>query len=352
MVTVIMIVMTVLVLQIHATATARCELAPATATSEPLTLAEPNRPLHYAHPLTLAEPNRPLHYAHVGVREQQRLCQRLRSVPDVWCKALSATQEPPNVTLVSYDPSSEHISGSRNNYALSQYRILRRERQPSDITVLDIGANIGTFTLSAASLGLDVHAFEPLPSNAARLRLSLWVNGMEDRVSLHGHGIGMTRSTFMLFVNPNNKVLKSDGIIVSGMDDPIIRPEWKRGGTLTPITTIPLDEVALPTTVFAVKIDVEGFESFVVQGGKRFFSTVRPRLVFMEINAALWDSRSSTSGWLSVAEVLRFFVDLQYDILEEHVFAADVTASPLTIDAVLQRKQRIEIVFRKLARPK
>ena len=50
--------------------------------------------------------------------------------------------------------------------------------------LIDIGANIGFYTLAAGAAGFDVHAFEPVPRNAAMLQMSLERNGLEKRVRL------------------------------------------------------------------------------------------------------------------------------------------------------------------------
>ncbi len=50
---------------------------------------------------------------------------------------------------------------------------------------MDIGANIGTFTLSVAAHGFSVVAFGPMHSNAMAIRMSLCADeGMRRRVTL------------------------------------------------------------------------------------------------------------------------------------------------------------------------
>lgn len=50
--------------------------------------------------------------------------------------------------------------------------------------VLDVGAQIGSFSLLAASRGARVLAFEPCPMNAALLRENVRLNGFSDRVDV------------------------------------------------------------------------------------------------------------------------------------------------------------------------
>ena len=54
---------------------------------------------------------------------------------------------------------------------------------PDDV-VLDIGAQIGSFSLLAASRGARVIAFEPCPMNLFMLRANVKRNGLEDRIEV------------------------------------------------------------------------------------------------------------------------------------------------------------------------
>lgn len=47
--------------------------------------------------------------------------------------------------------------------------------------IVDVGSNVGLYSLYFASKGCIVHAFEPLPLNVDHLRLSVRINGLSDR---------------------------------------------------------------------------------------------------------------------------------------------------------------------------
>ena len=51
--------------------------------------------------------------------------------------------------------------------------------------LVDVGANIGFYSLAAASAGADVHAFEPVPRNAAMLQMSIEKNRLQHRIRVH-----------------------------------------------------------------------------------------------------------------------------------------------------------------------
>lgn len=57
-------------------------------------------------------------------------------------------------------------------------------------TVVDVGANVGAFSVLAAMAGADrVHAFEPHPGNRARLEQHLVRNGVADLVVVHPEAV-------------------------------------------------------------------------------------------------------------------------------------------------------------------
>ncbi len=56
--------------------------------------------------------------------------------------------------------------------------------------VVDVGANVGAFSVLAAKAGADVvHAYEPHPGNRARLEHHLAINGVADRVVVHPEAV-------------------------------------------------------------------------------------------------------------------------------------------------------------------
>lgn len=56
--------------------------------------------------------------------------------------------------------------------------------------LVDIGSNIGVYTLAAAAAGFQVDTFEPLPRHGAMLIASLERNALGGRVRLHTVGVG------------------------------------------------------------------------------------------------------------------------------------------------------------------
>jgi len=155
-----------------------------------------------------------------------------------------------------------------------EIRFLRCFIRPGNHMV-DIGANYGVYTLSAAKLvGPEgsVTAFEPSRETAAWLRRSIEANGfgnihvVEAAVSDRaGHGSMLTSENSELnrLAEPGEGSV-GESVALTTLDDALRELTWPR--------------------IDFVKIDAEGHEMNVIQGGRRFFETRSP-LVMLEIKA-------------------------------------------------------------------
>lgn len=146
---------------------------------------------------------------------------------------------------------------------------------PGD-TVVDIGANIGLYSMAAAARGASVHAFEPVPATVARLRRSLSLNpDLTSRVTVHAEGLSSDPGTLTLHTQSLQDY--------SGHASAHRSAEDQGDAIDVPISTLDeeLQEIARPVRL--VKIDVEGHESAVLEGGRNFFARTRPDFLFIEI---------------------------------------------------------------------
>jgi FkbM family methyltransferase len=148
-----------------------------------------------------------------------------------------------------------------------------REVLPSGGTFVDIGANIGWFSLLAASLVGPtgrVIAVEPNPRNVALLRQSAKDNGF-DNIDIVAVALGE---------RPGAAALETDGS--NGRLIPIDGPPLQAVEASFVVATFPLDTVLNEvgaTRVDVVKIDVEGAEPLVIRGATRTISESRPLLI-------------------------------------------------------------------------
>jgi FkbM family methyltransferase len=138
-------------------------------------------------------------------------------------------------------------------------------------TVLDIGANIGAYSVMAAYYGFTVHAFEPLEMNIALMRASLCANSNlldASRVTIHESLVGDQEGSCNVYQAGHSKGL---GVMCCGPAECAkIDKSYNKFQKSMPITR--LDSV-LGTSVKGhiafVKMDVEGAECKVLNGGTK-----------------------------------------------------------------------------------
>ena len=140
-------------------------------------------------------------------------------------------------------------------------------------TFVDVGANVGWFSLLGASLvgpSGRVIAIEPNPLNVALLRDSAKDNGFDNIDML----------TMALAAKPGAIALETDGS--NGRITPIDGPPAEPIEASFVVAARPLDDVlsdARVTRVDAIKIDVEGAEPLVLKGAGETITRYRPVLI-------------------------------------------------------------------------
>jgi FkbM family methyltransferase len=146
--------------------------------------------------------------------------------------------------------------------------VLRQLLKP-DMIFLDIGANIGYFTLLAASIVGEngrVLSFEPVPANIQLLQQSIAANTFHN-ITLYPRAVLETSQEIALEIGGKN----SNSRVVNPDSDELERPL---------ATAVVLDEVLnhLPR-LDVVKMDIEGAEPRALQGMTRLVQKHRPTLI-------------------------------------------------------------------------
>src|ERR1700722_18948425 len=91
-----------------------------------------------------------------------------------------------------------------NIYEKTERKLFCSALKPSS-TVLDIGANIGIYTLLAAKRGAQVFAIEADPENALKLRQNIKLNGFGGRVTVYEIAASDRERMLALYRNPANR---------------------------------------------------------------------------------------------------------------------------------------------------
>lgn len=164
--------------------------------------------------------------------------------------------------------------GDRGKLAL----MLRKLRP--DSVLFDIGANVGAFTLAAASRlpQGEVHAFEPWPTHLERLSANIRLNSFTN-VHVNSFALGKEAHAAVLHiidpVNTGMATLYPD-------ENDTIAPSVKRSR----VSCQALDDYVRErdvTRIDMMKIDVEGAELEVLEGGRKTLERFHPKLL-MELN--------------------------------------------------------------------
>jgi FkbM family methyltransferase len=137
---------------------------------------------------------------------------------------------------------------------------------------LDVGANIGSYTvLAAGAIGAKVTTVEPIPETFVHLQRNLVLNDLSNNV--RACRIGLSRHTSVLRFSSErgcgNHVLAAGENLV-GIDVPVMM----------------LDQLVADDVPVLIKIDVEGHELAVLQGGGKTLADPRLLAVIMEINGS------------------------------------------------------------------
>ena len=146
--------------------------------------------------------------------------------------------------------------------------------------VLDIGANIGIYTLLAAKRGARVFAIEADPDNAKTLRHHVELNGYNDRVTVLEMAATEAEQTMTLYRDPTNS---GHSNLYSG-----VVPVRVYGKSV--------DSLKLPA-VDVCKIDVEGSEAGALRGMVRTISN-SPRLRMLIEHSAQFGHTSEMMSFL------------------------------------------------------
>jgi len=158
---------------------------------------------------------------------------------------------------------------------------------PENANVLDIGANIGIMTVHLAKklkAGI-VYSFEPIPSNIKTLKRIVAFFKLKN-VRIFEMALGNENGEIKMVVPVVNSVK------MQGLSHVVHKsiPENNEGDTFkVPIKKLDeLDELkSNAVTISGIKIDVENFEYFVLEGGKEFLKKQHP-VIYIE----LWENEN------------------------------------------------------------
>lgn len=159
----------------------------------------------------------------------------------------------------------------------------------SNHVFVDVGANVGYYTLFAASLGCRVVAYEPQSGLAERVHAAVTLNDWTESVNVVNAAIGSTRGRLPLTIPRHH-----------GMNASLTHSGYTPSGEYTSyeVDVVPLDVLQpwMPERPMLIKIDAEGAEPLVWAGMQQLLTRAGPTTVLMEYR---WDRYNDPVGFAS-----------------------------------------------------
>ena len=210
---------------------------------------------------------------------------------------------------------------------------LANKQPQSSCTILDIGANVGAFCLKLGAhlvnnnIDSKILAFEPNPYVFKKLSNNLSFNGKIKNTILI-EPLGISNKKEQLEFQWNKKNTGGGKFIVE-----------KKGLTknVELIEVVKIDDYVKEksiSNISFIKIDVEGFEPFVLQGAMQTIKKFKPN-IFVEVSPKWWNKNG-----FSVKEVLQYFEELNYffyPLINEEI------GDPETFINLLEKKDQFNL---------
>jgi FkbM family methyltransferase len=204
-------------------------------------------------------------------------------------------------------------------YELVERHFVNAFLRPGDIFI-DAGANIGLFTIiAAATVGPTgaVHAFEPCTAAFERLRGNVCLNGFDSSVSCHR--VALSSSEGMLTM-----AVAADGHDAwNSPGEPTVTGDF----ITTDVVASTLDSFASRSlrhrTASLMKIDVEGWETHLLAGGRDFFRPDNAPVLLVEFN-----SKAAQGAGSSTRQLYGALSDFGYELFTYDPETRSLAAHP------------------------
>lgn len=169
----------------------------------------------------------------------------------------------------------------------------------------DIGANIGVYALYAAIVRhCNVLAFEPTAPNYYGLNRNITLNKVDRHV--RAYCVALDDKCSLDAMQMHDDII---GTALHAFSVPIdykgdrFQPAWQQGALALSIDTL-VSQFSAPFPSY-IKVDVDGLEVAVIQGGRETFADPRFKSVLVEVNLADEPEVTSISSILEAAGLSR-----------------------------------------------
>lgn len=225
--------------------------------------------------------------------------------------------------LMWLDLSDDYVSRGclLDTYEPFETEIVRRHLQPGQV-FLDIGANVGWFTMVASTItgeGGQVHAFEPRLPTVDYLKRSIDLSGINTLVTVHTYGLAEApRESTLAWEpatrNPGHSYLVGTAAAVGASIE------------TQSVALCRLDDLKIGR-VDLIKMDIEGAELLALEGAAKTIEVNRPTVLSevypQQLKEVSGCNASALFGWFHARGYRSFIVDAQRNGEEIVGFPAD-----------------------------
>jgi FkbM family methyltransferase len=168
--------------------------------------------------------------------------------------------------------------------------------QPEDI-VLDVGANVGFHTIAAARAATEgrVYAFEPVSEMAERLSENCALNNV-DNVTIIPCALGAKNETLPMAVNIAGAGMEGTNSLANSLHISHRPDHYTRRDVAVRRLDELVEELGIEDRIGFVKIDTEGFETHVIEGGLETLRKHRPAMI-VEAHTNRLEEAGKSFGW-------------------------------------------------------
>jgi FkbM family methyltransferase len=208
-------------------------------------------------------------------------------------------------------------------------------KKDPNAVVVDVGANIGYFSLLSASMGCKVHAWEPLPENLKLVQMGLNMNpSLAKRIILHPNIC--TEEKTPLEISGTNV----DGHVKGSYEHDDMGAARKKemtgfretGGIR--VEGLSIDEAVGGENIVLLKVDVEGYEPHVMQSAKSVLKRKQVGTIILEYN--MWRGMTAAQGIIMLEQLRDFGYELS------------VAMSPTCDDYIIKTREDFQILSQTL----
>jgi len=145
--------------------------------------------------------------------------------------------------------------------------------RPED-TFYDIGANVGVYTiLASGEIGANTVSVEPIPGTFTTLQLNIAINQINDKVKALNMAVGDKEGTIGFTTELDTVNHVATNLEISS-------------GTVINVNIYKLDDLIKGPVPLLLKIDVEGYETSVINGAEKLLKNPELKAIIIELNGS------------------------------------------------------------------